>query len=63
MAESSLGLGFRWLPADDRAPLAAWLAAPDPAVLADNRSAAEAHLSRAAQTEALRLLDRAGWLP
>ena len=64
MAEELRVLGFRWLPADDPAPLAAWLAAPDPAVLAHNRSVAEAHMSLAAQTESLRnLLDQAGWLP
>lgn len=64
VAEELRVLGFRWLPADDPAPLAAWLATPDPAVLAHNRSVAEAHMSLAAQTEALRtLLDQAGWLP
>ncbi|MET1039674.1 MAG: hypothetical protein ABWZ90_01420, partial [Acidimicrobiales bacterium] len=64
VAEELRVLGFRWLPADDPAPLAAWLAAPDPAVLAHNRSVAEAHMSLAAQTESLRnLLDQAGWLP
>ena len=64
VAEELRVLGFRWLPADDPAPLAAWLAAPDAAVLAHNRSVAEAHMSLAAQTEALRtLLDQAGWLP
>ncbi|MET0666737.1 MAG: hypothetical protein ABW008_14355, partial [Acidimicrobiales bacterium] len=64
VAHELRALGFQWLPADDPAPLAAWLAAPDPAVLAHNRSVAEAHLSLAAQTEALRtLLDQAGWLP
>mgnify|MGYP006208210687 CR=1 FL=1 len=48
----------------DPAPLAAWLRAPDPDVLARNRTVAETHLSLAAQTEALRrLLDAAGWLP
>lgn len=64
VAAELAALGFRWLPADDPAPLAAWLAAPDPAVLAHNRDVAVTHLSLAAQTEALRaLLDRAGWLP
>jgi len=64
VADELRALGFRWLPADDRAPLAAWLADPDPAVLAHNRAVATAHLSLEAQTEALRtLLDRAGWLP
>jgi glycosyltransferase involved in cell wall biosynthesis len=64
VADELRALGFQWLPADDPAPLAAWLAAPEPDVLAHNRSVAEAHLSLAAQTEALRtLLDQAGWLP
>lgn len=64
VADELRALGFRWLPADDPGPLAAWLAAPDPAVLAHNRAVASDHLSLEAQTEALRtLLDRAGWLP
>jgi glycosyltransferase involved in cell wall biosynthesis len=64
VADELRALGFRWLPADDPAPLTAWLAAPDAGVLAHNRSVAETHLSLAAQTEALRtLLDQAGWLP
>jgi len=64
VADELRALGFRWLPAADPAPLAAWLADPDLAVLAHNRSVATAHLSLEAQTEALRtLLDRAGWLP
>lgn len=64
VADELRALGFRWLPAHDPAPLAAWLADPDPALLAHNRSVATAHLSLDAQTEALRnLLDRAGWLP
>jgi glycosyltransferase involved in cell wall biosynthesis len=64
VADELRALGFRWLPADDPAPLAAWLAVPDLAVLDHNRAVARAHLSLEAQTEALRaLLDRAGWLP
>ncbi len=64
VADELRALGFEWLPADDPAPLASWLAVPDPAVLDRNRAVATAHLSLETQTEALRaLLDRAGWLP
>jgi hypothetical protein len=64
VARELRALGFRWLPGDDPAPLARWLAEPDPTVLDHNRVVAETHLSLAAQTEALRaLLDQAGWLP
>ncbi len=64
VADELRALGFRWLPTDDPAPLARWLAEPDPEVLEHNRAVAEAHLSLTAQTEALRaVLDQAGWLP
>ena len=63
-ADELRALGFQWLSTHDAAPLAEWLAHPDPGVLDHNRAVATTHLSLDAQTEALRrLLDRAGWLP
>ncbi len=63
VADELRALGFGWLPTDDPAPLRAWLAAPDEAVLDHNQAVAERHLSLDAQTEALRnLLGEAGWL-
>jgi glycosyltransferase involved in cell wall biosynthesis len=65
VAEEIRSLGFRWLPSDDPAPLAAVLRdGADPADLAHNRGLARRHFSH----ERLRhdvnsLLADAGWLP
>ncbi|MGH3718777.1 MAG: glycosyltransferase family 4 protein [Pseudonocardiaceae bacterium] len=54
-------LGFAWFPVDDPAPLAAWLADPDPAVLAGNRTLARHHFGPDALAKRLRdTLARAG---
>ena len=45
VAEELAGLGFRWFPADDPAPLAAFLDAPDDALLDHNRALAREHFS------------------
>jgi glycosyltransferase involved in cell wall biosynthesis len=54
-------LGFSWFPVDDPAPLAAWIADPDPALLARNRALAEQHFGPGALTSRLAdTLARAG---
>jgi glycosyltransferase involved in cell wall biosynthesis len=64
-ADELRDVGFRWLPTDDPAPLAAVLKhGPDPVDLAHNHALARDHFS----TDRLRrdlgtLLAAAGWLP
>lgn len=64
VAEELRALGFRWFPPDDPAPLAAFLADPDPALLDGNAALVRRHLSIAA-LEAGRtgVLAAAGWVP
>ncbi len=57
-------LGFRWLPADDPAPLRAALATPDDDALANNRCLVERWFSQPALEAAVaRLVATAGWWP
>jgi mannosylglucosylglycerate synthase len=57
-------LGFRWFGCDDPAPLAAFIASPDPALLDHNQAVVRTHLSLDVMAERLaRLLDEAGWMP
>ncbi len=66
VASELRALGFRWLPADDPAPLLRALADPASiaADLAVNRAVARRHFSPTGLRDSLRsLLGRAGWLP
>jgi glycosyltransferase involved in cell wall biosynthesis len=65
VAEEIRSLGFRWLPSDDPAPLAAVLRdGADPADLAHNRELARRHFSHERlRHEVTALLADAGWLP
>ena len=48
VAQEVARLGFAWLPVDDPAPLAAWFADPDPALLARNSALAKRHFGPSA---------------
>jgi glycosyltransferase involved in cell wall biosynthesis len=56
--------GFRWFPADDAGPLAAFLDRPDPELLEHNHRLARQHFSLAALERRLAaLLGARGWMP
>jgi glycosyltransferase involved in cell wall biosynthesis len=62
VAREIAAYGFRWFPADDPDPLAAWLASPDPTVLDMNLEIARRHFSLASLEHRLaRVLAEAGW--
>lgn len=64
VAEELRGLGFRWFPTDDPAPLAAALRSPDPDLLDHNQQVVRTHLSLDRMSERLRAtIEGAGWLP
>jgi glycosyltransferase involved in cell wall biosynthesis len=62
VAAELAAFGFRWFPADDPAPLRAFLDRPDPGLLDANRAVALRHFSLDALTAQLAdLLEGAGW--
>ncbi|CAN5573849.1 hypothetical protein BH20ACT2_BH20ACT2_10810 [soil metagenome] len=64
VADELRTFGFRWFPTDDPAPLGAWLADPDRALLDHNQQVARTHFSHQRVTADLAaLLHAAGWLP
>jgi mannosylglucosylglycerate synthase len=56
VARELAAFGFRWFPADDPAPLLAWLADPDPGLLDRNEAVAKAHFGIDALAKRLGLL-------
>jgi glycosyltransferase involved in cell wall biosynthesis len=64
VAREVASLGFTWFPVDDPAPLAAWFADPDPALLTRNRALAWHHFGPEALARGLSgTLTRAGLAP
>ena len=62
VAREIAAYGFRWFPADDPSPLAAWLDDPDTELLDANAAIAARHFSlHRLRTELADLLDRRGW--
>jgi len=62
VAREIAAYGFRWFPADEPRPLAAWLDAPDTAMLDANQAIARRHFSLASLERRLaRLLSETGW--
>jgi len=62
VAREIAAFGFRWFPADDPRPLAAWLASPDAGLLDTNLAIARRHFSLASlQRRLARLLSDAAW--
>ncbi len=62
VAREIAAYGFRWFPAGDAAPLAAWLDAPDTALLDTNAAIAARFFSvHRLRRELAALLDRRGW--
>ena len=63
VARELAAYGFRWFPAGDPRPLAAWLGAPDVSLLDHNQAVARRHFSLDRLVERLgALLREAGWL-
>lgn len=62
VAREIAAYGLRWFPADDPGPLAAWLAAPDAALLDANLAIASRHFSLASLERRLAsVVEHAGW--
>jgi mannosylglucosylglycerate synthase len=60
--EELAAFGFRWFPADDPAPLRAWLERPDRELLERNHAVARRHFSiEAVDTCLAKVLEQAGW--